>query len=61
MYKMLDNISYLKKLIGQSIKNIDVDFNTVISLKEKNDDRSDQLMSVYTLACKSIGCYVQWQ
>jgi len=45
---MINNKSYLKNLIGQSIKNIDVDINTVVSLKEKKDDRPDQLMSVCT-------------
>lgn len=45
---MEDNKSYLKKLIGQSIKSVDFDINTIATLKEKKDDQSEQHMSVYT-------------
>ena len=45
---MNENKCYLKYLIGQVVKDIDVDINTVISLKEKSEYHSVQTMSVYT-------------
>lgn len=45
---MTEDKSYLKYLVGQTITNIEVDINTVVSLKEKKADQSQQTMSVYT-------------
>lgn len=45
---MENNKSFLKKLIGQTIKNVDIGINTIVSLKENKGDQSGKLMAVNT-------------
>lgn len=45
---MPNNKSYLKYLVGQTITKIDIDINTVVSLKGKKEDQSETMRSVYT-------------
>lgn len=40
--------SYLTHLIGQTIQNVEAGINSVISLKKKNEEKSDEVTSVYT-------------
>lgn len=45
---MTESKSYLKCLVNQAINEVDIGINTVISLKEKKEDKSEQRMSVFT-------------
>lgn len=45
---MIVDKSYLKYLIGQTVRTINTDINTLSSLKRDKDNLGEEVMSVYT-------------